>query len=86
MGEIADMMLECDLCGGCSGYIPGKGQGFQRFCADCKRDGREQVVAKPKHPVAPWNTKCDLCGKTVRKLGVTQHKKDVHPDGASHGK
>ncbi len=39
MGEIADMMLEGDLCEGCGSFIDLKGAGFPRYCsAQCAGD------------------------------------------------
>lgn len=46
MGEIADMMLEGDLCAGCGVYMDGDGDGFPRYCSnDCDpdcADGRQK--------------------------------------------
>lgn len=39
MGEIADMMIEGDLCEGCGEYLEGEGSGFPRYCSEqCARD------------------------------------------------
>jgi hypothetical protein len=35
MGDIADMMLEGDLCHGCGVYLPGDSDGLPRYCRDC---------------------------------------------------
>lgn len=34
MGEIADAMLEGDLCGTCGVHMDGEGDGFPRYCSD----------------------------------------------------
>ncbi len=54
MGEIADMMLEGDLCAGCGVYMDGDGDGFPRYCsASCDPDSpntqrpRAQKHTKP---------------------------------------
>lgn len=37
MGDIADAMIDGDLCESCGGYIDDEGgQGFPRKCEDCK--------------------------------------------------
>lgn len=39
MGEIADMMLEGNLCEGCGIALEGNGHGIPRYCSDeCARD------------------------------------------------
>ena len=48
MGEIADMMLEGDLCECCGCYIDGDGEGFPRYCSpQCARD-RGVICDEPK--------------------------------------
>lgn len=80
MGEIAEMMLDGTLCAGCGGYLKGDGEGFQRYCHDCKSERgsgghmRTKVVAKAK---------CPTCGKLVKKTGISDHQRDVH--GAKGG-
>lgn len=75
MGEVADMMLDGTLCAGCGGYMDGDGEGFPRYCSDCKRERgsgghmRTKVVAK---------VKCPTCGKTVKKAGLADHQRDAH--------
>lgn len=41
MGEIADMMLEGDLCEGCGSFLEGEGDGVPRYCRDCKAEKRK---------------------------------------------
>lgn len=74
MGEIAEMMLEGDLCGGCGVYLEGMGQGFQRFCPDCKRDGTGQSDWKPPAE----KVRCPQCGKRVKAIGLGDHIRDAH--------
>lgn len=39
MGEIADMMLEGDLCEGCGAALDGEGYGIPRYCSnECAKD------------------------------------------------
>lgn len=68
MGEIAEMMLNGDLCEGCGIYLPGDGEGFPRYCHDCT------VEQSPKE-------KCHICGK--RKKNVKAHIAAVHPEEAT---
>jgi hypothetical protein len=51
MGDIADMMLEGDLCECCGVVLPGEGEGVPRYCSErCRRDrkGPEGSVVKEK--------------------------------------
>lgn len=67
MGDIADMILEGQMCQGC-GVILGDGGGYPEYCASCSDevgdlhdDGKEE---------------CPTCGK--RKKNVAQHMRDAH--------
>ncbi len=42
MGDIADMMMDGDLCAGCGGLVDDEasaGDGVPRYCPDCRREG-----------------------------------------------
>lgn len=89
MGEIADMMLEGDLCAGCGGFIDSEGgDGFPRYCSrQCARD--HGVVAEPnrRHPspiTRPRNGKvaCPTCGRRVKEVGLNDHQRDAHVSAA----
>lgn len=77
MGEIADAMLEGDLCAGCGVYLHGESNGVPRYCRDCKRDAR-QLREHP--PIAPGSnrTACKTCGRRVKLAGITDHMRDAH--------
>lgn len=65
MGEIADMMLDGDLCEGCGEYI-GDGGGFPRYCsAQCEKDRGVDTGAQERiHAHSAVRTvKCPDCGK-----------------------
>lgn len=46
MGEIAEMMVNGDLCEMCGSVLPGEGQGFPRYCsAECADDsGADHIL------------------------------------------
>lgn len=46
MGEIADMMIEGDLCECCGVYLDSPGEGYARRCASCSEPEKPQK--KPK--------------------------------------
>lgn len=70
MGEIADMMLEGDLCAGCGVYMHGDALGAPRYCSDCKR-----AAARP-HPSA--RIECPTCKRRVKACGLADHQRVVH--------
>lgn len=70
MGDIADMMREGDLCGGCGVYLPGEGQGVPRYCRDCRR---RDASPAPSEKVA-----CKVCGRRVKFAGLADHTRDAH--------
>lgn len=79
MGEIADMMINGDLCEGC-GVDLGEGDGYPRKCADCNREhGRQRELLLKKD--AP-KVECPKCHKVVKAVGLQDHMRAVHPNRA----
>jgi hypothetical protein len=79
MGEIAEMMLDGTLCEGCGAYLDGDGEGFPRYCDDCRK---ERKSASP-HPNAIYKTpvpkvSCPTCKKRVKAAGLKDHMRDAH--------
>lgn len=72
MGEIAEMMLDGDLCEGCGVYMGGPGRGVPRRCADCRKPS--------PRPLA--KVKCPTCGKQVKAAGLADHQRDAHGKAA----
>lgn len=70
MGDIADRMLEGDLCQGCGEYM-GAGDGFPVFCSSC--EPAPKVAQQDKCP-------CAVCGKRVKFAGLKDHMRVVHGD------
>ena len=91
MGEIADMMLEGQMCQGC-GEILGDGDGYPTFCGGCQSEnGINELgetasdtgtTTKDGKPIRrPGKTNCPQCNKLVKIVGLDQHIKDVHNNG-----
>ena len=83
MGEIADMMLEGDMCQWCGEIL--EGGGFPTICAGCQcAHGVDQfgdpVKRKPRK--AAKRTPCPECGKMISVAGMDQHTRAKHPEGA----
>ncbi len=74
MGDVADMMLEGDLCGGCGVYLPGQGQGEPRYCRDCRCPTSKACRPKTDHPM----TRCKACNRKVKLAGINDHMRDAH--------
>lgn len=72
MGEISDMMINGDICGGCGVTLRGNGEGFPRYCsAECA----------PLNAPAPKKTKkvrCPQCARMVKATGLAYHKRVMH--------
>jgi hypothetical protein len=80
MGEIADMMIEGDMCP-CGEYI-GDGAGFTQYCSEtCAREfGGHTVAEPPVHRVAR-DTPCPYCSKKTRgQDGLQEHIRVKHRD------
>jgi hypothetical protein len=83
MGEIAEMMLDGDLCEGCGVYMGFPGEGFPRRCASCAKEQRaENHQATLAHHQQIKKVPCPTCGKKVKAVGLSNHQRDAH--GAIH--
>lgn len=81
MGDIADMMLEGELCIGCGVYIDDEADGIPRYCsAACRRDSgdHEPATPKAKGKPTPPKTNCPVCQRRVKKAGLADHMRALH--------
>lgn len=77
MGEIAEMMLDGELCEQCGVYMGGA-SGFVRICGGCRQDSQQ--------PAPYMKVRCRKCGKLVKQAGLADHTKALHPvKGSGHG-
>ena len=74
MGDIADMILEGELCQECGAYMDGA-DGYPRTCHSCKRGSSIPIV---KQGTAQAKVNCPRCMKRVKRVGLSNHMKDVH--------
>jgi hypothetical protein len=68
MGEIADMMIEGDLCSQCGEYMEG-GAGYARLCYGCRQEEKREkrnknIIRRPAKKGKDVTTK----GKEHRSL------------------
>jgi len=80
MGDIADMMLNGDICQFCGEILDGCG--FPQVCPRCQDEDGIDKYGNPKKdsPTVRRKVKCPQCGKRVWESGLAQHKKDKHDD------
>lgn len=74
MGEVADMMINGDLCESCGVYLEGEGEGFPRYCRSCNRPDQDYRASKP----CKTKAQCYICHKWVKSIGLPQHIRDAH--------
>jgi hypothetical protein len=75
MGDVADAMLDGDLCEQCGVYMEG-GAGYPQTCSACRRANREQSALTIR-PMAA-KVACPTCGKKVKAAGLADHQRDAH--------
>lgn len=78
MGDIADLMLEGDMCETCGEIL--EGAGFPQKCPACLADDKQQTV-NPQHHATKGKSpkvKCPYCDKMVAEVGLQQHKAAKH--------
>ena len=80
MGDVADAILEGDLCQGCGVYI-GPGNGYPRWCKQCRSrepSRQKQRELRKVHPNAR-TIPCPGCGKRFStEQARDQHVRDKH--------
>lgn len=77
MGDIADMILEGNMCQYCGEILDPKG--YPAVCAACQQEmGIDEYGNK-----RPEKVQCPKCGKRVKKVGLGMHMIDKH--GVIHG-
>lgn len=81
MGDIADMMLEGDMCQLCGVIL--SGEGYPQVCPACQESENVDQFGQPSEqttpvPVVRRKTKCPHCGKSVWESGLKQHIKAKH--------
>lgn len=72
MGDIADMMLEGDMCQGCGEILDG--EGFPTFCQACQDEMGIDAYGDKRAEKAS----CPICGKRVKAVGLPDHLRDKH--------
>lgn len=81
MGEIAEAMLDGELCEGCGVYM-GDACGYPRRCRGCRPTRAERKAANiARHAAEQARQKkapCPTCGKRVRLVGMADHQRDAH--------
>ena len=79
MGEIAEMMLEGDMCQWCGELLDG--DGYPTVCIGCQHaygvDAFGEPVKKKKRKAA-GKISCPECGKYVSPAGLNQHMQAKH--------
>ena len=71
MGEIANLIIDGDICQYCMCEL-GPGDGYPRTCKGCQESALFTTPDKAY-------TKCPICEKKIKLVGLAQHTKDKHP-------
>lgn len=75
MGEIADMIIEGELCQECGVYMGGE-SGYPRSCPGCLSSKKTRAFPKTL-PVLP-KVRCKICNRKVKAVGLADHMRDSH--------
>lgn len=70
MGEIADMILEGEMCA-CGAMLRGPASGHPRYC-----DKKCAQLYAPNNK--PGKVRCPQCKKSVKESGLKDHIRMVH--------
>ena len=80
MGDIADQIIEGEICQICCCPDDGGARGYPYTCAECGGDDMQQTV-NPQHHATRGKSKkvkCPHCDKMVAEVGLQQHKVAKH--------
>lgn len=84
MGEIAEMMLNGDMCEACGVWLDGEGSGYPRYCSPECAAGRGAYFepdqhASPRPKKSRRKHACPDCLKRFRSMhAMKQHWHDMH--------
>jgi len=82
MGEIAEMMLDGTMCQCCGVYLNDghDGAGYPGYCSACAPEPEITTTSKDGVPLyRPSKVNCPTCNKLVKKAGLKDHIRAVHP-------
>jgi len=74
MGEIADAMINGELCEQCGVYL-GPGEGYPRLCDSCAQDAQVDAITRERKA---RKVICPKCKKRVKEAWLADHMRDVH--------
>jgi hypothetical protein len=77
MGDIADMILDGDMCQGCGKIL--SGLGYPTFCRSCQQEENINAQGEKKAQKSE-KINCPICNKRVKKAGLAMHTIAVHND------
>lgn len=78
MGEIAEAILNGDLCEVCGEWL-GIGDGYARRCSDCQPPPTGTKTKNGHQIYRPSKVNCHICNKLVKKgQGLKDHLRVVH--------
>ena len=75
MGEIADLMINGDMCQFCGEPLD-DGNGYPQSCGCC--DVSPTTSTDSAAQLNPKKTNCPQCGKRVKKAGLQDHIDKIH--------
>lgn len=76
MGDIADMMLEGEMCSQCGEILEGGGAGFARLCRGCRAEESGAPARRKSAPRLPFPTAaCKGCGLRIVWVTLPNGKK-----------
>ena len=86
MGDIADMILDGTLDEETGEYIGdhnlakygSESPGFPVSIGREKREAKQQKLSNIEDEARKKKTKCDVCGKKVKEIGLRDHLRDAH--------
>lgn len=83
MGDIADLMLDGQICQFCGMYLCGGADGIPRTCKSCQSDVYQSAKVEKKQKNILRNNRqrkiaCPECGKKVKEVGLVNHMADSH--------
>jgi hypothetical protein len=71
MGDIADSIINGEMCQYCMCEYPPEPVGYPWSCPNCASE-----MGETKEPAVKVN--CLECGKRVKEIGLPDHMRDVH--------
>ncbi len=76
MGDIADQIINGEICEMCQQATEDCPVGWAFTCSECRDESPELIL----NEINKQKVDCPICGKRYKKTGIYNHTQSAHPE------